>query len=362
MAFWLALTSGGVAETLRVATFNVSLGRDGPGLLLRDILKGEDQQIGVVAAIILKVRPDILLLNDFDGDLGLVALTAFRDQLAQLGLAYHHLSAPISNSGFQSGVDLDGDGRPRRAADAFGFGNFPLAQSMAVVSRFPIDGVAIQNFSNLLWKDLEGANLPMKNGQPWPSKAAWNVQRLSSKGHWDIPVMLPDGAVLHLLASHPTPPVFDGIEDQNGMRNRDEIRFWQVHLKMFSPDDLFVILGDLNADPNDGEGSHDAVNNLLNHPLVQDVRPFSDGAVQASYRQKGPNLSQKSDPAFDTVDWDEGRTPGNMRVDYVLPSASLQISGAGVFWPTPDEDGFDLVGLNGDVGSHHRLVWIDIAR
>ena len=31
---------------------------------------------------------------------------------------------------------------------------------------------------------------------------------------------------VHVLASHPTPPTFDGAEDRNGRRNHDEIRFW----------------------------------------------------------------------------------------------------------------------------------------
>ena len=32
------------------------------------------------------------------------------------------------------------------------------------------------------------------------------------------------GKTFHLLASHPTPPVFDGDEDRNGKRNHDEVR------------------------------------------------------------------------------------------------------------------------------------------
>ena len=31
--------------------------------------------------------------------------------------------------------------------------------------------------------------------------------------------------MVHVLAAHPTPPVFDGDEDRNGRRNFDEIRF-----------------------------------------------------------------------------------------------------------------------------------------
>jgi endonuclease/exonuclease/phosphatase family protein len=350
------------AETVRVATYNVSLNRKGPGLLVRDLLRGEDAQIAAVVAVIARVKPDILLLNEFDFDLGGVALGLFADQLAEAGVVYPYRFARPPNSGLASGIDLDGDGRKNGPEDAQGFGKFSGARGMAILSRYPIDDGNAQDFSSRLWKDLPGATLPIANGKPFPSQAAWDVQRLSSKGHWDVPIILPDATRLHLLAAHATPPVFDGPEDRNGLRNRDEIRFWSLYLAKLPPDAAFVILGDLNADPMDGEGSHGAINALLADPRIQDVAPASKGAVAASMRQGGPNVAHLSDPAMDTVDWDEARTPGNMRVDYVLPSANLDISGAGVFWPAPEEDGFDLVGSDGSLGSQHRLVWVDIVR
>ncbi len=53
--------------------------------------------------------------------------------------------------------------------------------------------------------------------------------RLSSKSHWDIPINI-NGKEIHILASHPTPPVFDGPENRNGNRNHDEIRFWRDYI------------------------------------------------------------------------------------------------------------------------------------
>ncbi len=356
------LASAAQAETIRIATYNVGLSRKGPGLLVRDLLGGKDAQIVAVVAIIAKVKPDILLLNKFDFDLGGVALGLFADQLAAMGVVYPYKFARAPNSGRASGVDLDGDGRVNGPEDSQGFGRFFGAQGMAILSRFPFDLDKVQDFSDLLWKDLPGAMLPVVDAKPWPSQAAWNVQRLSSKGHWDVPVILPDDTRLRVLASHATPPVFDGPEDRNGLRNRDEIRFWSLYLARLPPDATFVILGDLNADPKDGEGSHAAIRALLSDPRVRDVRPASRGAVVAAKTQGGPNKLHLTDPALETVDWDEGRTPGNMRVDYVLPSANLDVSGAGVFWPAPNEDGFDLLGSEGDIGSWHRLVWVDINR
>jgi len=359
----------GWANSIRIATYNVSLGRDGPGLLARDIAAGKDPQIETVAEVIARTSPDILLLNDFDYDRRLIALGLFAEKLADKGERYPYLFALRPNAGMASGVDLDGDGRTAGPGDAQGFGDFPGSQGMAILSKYPIMADAARDFSALLWADLPDAVMPVKNGKPFPSANAQRVQRLSSKGHWDVPVALPGGRVLHVLASHPTPPVFDGPEDLNGARNRDELRFWQLYLDGralagYPPraPASFVIIGDLNADPNDGEGSHPAIQTLLSHQLVQDPAPSSDGAKAAAARQGKGNTGHKTPPRLETVDWDETRTPGNMRVDYVLPSIDLRVTGSGVFWPAPGQPGYDLVGSSGDVGSHHRLVWVDIGQ
>jgi len=338
-------------------------------MLVRDLDLGTDPKINAIVRIIQRISPDILILNDFDYDAGTVALGLFAGLIAQGGKAYPFRFSARPNAGMATGLDMDGDGRFAGPDDAQAFGRFSGAGGMAVLSRLPIDDAAVRDFSNLLWKDVPGAQLPRRGDAPFLSAKARDIQRLSSKGHWDVPVTLPWGQVIHLLVSNPVPPVFDGPENRNGLRNRDEIRFWHLYLDRLAipgtaefGGGAFVLAGDLNADPMDGAGSHAAVTRLLTHPKIRDPLPASLGAVQAAQRQAGPNTGQKSDPAFDTVDWDETRTPGNMRVDYVLPSRDLKVTGAGVFWPAPDQDGYDLVGSNGDVGSHHRLVWLDVAR
>jgi endonuclease/exonuclease/phosphatase family metal-dependent hydrolase len=193
--------------------------------------------------------------------------------------------------------------------------------------------------------------------------------RLSSKSHWDLPIHIGE-RTLHLLAFHPTPPVFDGPEDRNGNRNFDEIRFWLEYLQA-GPDDFivddegnhgglepgaaFVIAGDFNADPLDGDSIPGAVGQLLDSPLIDSrCLPASAGAAEATVLQRGANLKQRGDPSADTSDFDDERT-GNLRLDYLLPSAGLTIAGCGVFWPAANEDGASLVGV-----SDHRLVWLDI--
>ena len=159
---------------------------------------------------------------------------------------------------------------------------------------------------------------------------------------------LPGGAVLHILAAHPTPPVFDGPEDFNGRRNADETRLLQALIDGadwpvddrgaaggLKPGTPFVVAADLNADPVDGEANHGAIAALLADPRLQDPAPASRGAAAAP--QDGANAGHRGPPATDTADWrDDPAGPGNLRVDYVLPSAGLTVTGAGVFWPTPD--------------------------
>ena len=171
--------------------------------------------------------------------------------------------------------------------------------------------------------------------------------RLSSKSHWDVPVDV-NGSTVHVLAAHPTPPTFDGPEDRNGTRNHDEIRFWADYVTPgkasryirddegvtggLKPGESFVILGDQNADPVDGDSTQHAIDQLLDHPRITDPLPTSAGGPEAAILQGGANLTHVGDPAYDTADFAD-TAPGNLRADYVLPSRDLEVLDAGVFWP-----------------------------
>lgn len=365
-------------DSIRIATFNASLSRSGPGVLINRLAEGGDDQIRAVADIIRRVRPDILLINEFDHDPVGLATDLFTEILRTdgptgSGIDFAHSYDPPPNTGYLSGHDLNADGKERGPEDAFGYGKFPGQYGMLLLSRYPIDAEAARDFTRLRWRDMPGHQMPVHaEGSPFPSEAAAEILRLSSKGHWDVPVETPLGRV-HILASHPTPPVFDGPEDFNGLRNADEIRFWTRYLDG-SPildghgrqapraDVPFVLLGDLNNDPADGEGIKDAIAGLLDHPLVQDPLPASKGAVDAATLQKGANATQTGDPAHDTADWNDDRGPGNLRVDYALPSSDLTVVGAGVFWPTRSDRDFSLIGTGKPASSDHRLVWVDVAR
>lgn len=339
------------AETLRVATFNTGLERDGPGLLLRDIQRAKDPQIKAVIAVIAATGPDILVLQGIDWDYDNAALEAFANQIGTTGLLYPYRFSLRPNSGLPTDLDMDGDGRLGRPRDAQGYGEFTGQGGMAILSRYPILSDEVQDFTPLLWRDLPGAIPPSRpDGQPFPSAKAQAVQRLSNTGHWVVPIALPDGSLISLLTFHATPPVFDGPEDRNGRRNHDEIRFWRLFLDGEFGDPIttrLVLAGGANLDPYDSDGRKEAINMLLNDPRLQDPSPTSTGAANAPDQGHiGPN-------AQDTVDWPK---PGRMRVDYVLPSRDWQVTDSAVHWPAPGAAGYE----DTITASRHRLVWVDL--
>lgn len=337
LASLLALPA--TAETLRIATWNVALDRSGPGLLVRDLAAG-DPQAQALVRVLVALQADVVLLTSVDYDRGAVALGLLADQLRAAGLDYPHRFALRPNTGMQTGFDIDGNGRLGEARDAQGFGLFSGYAGMAVLSRLPIEEGA-RDFSEFLWRDLPGG----LSDDP-PDLAL--VQRLATTGFWDVPIKTASGP-LHLLAWHATPPVFDGPEDRNGRRNHDEAAFWRLFLEgklpMLPPDAPFVLLGDGNLDPADGDGRPEGIGGLLAHPLLQDPRPAGQhGRTEPAHR---------GDPALDTVIYDG---PGGLRLDYVLPSADLAVSGAGVLWPGPDDPLMpDLA-----AASQHFPVWVDV--
>ncbi len=338
--------SEGATDILRIATFDTELSRKGPGLMLRDILR-DDPQAKAVAQVIAHTAPDVILLQGVDYDHDWHGLRALREAISKAGVHYPYMFSARPNTGMRTGLDMDGDGRRDGPRDSQGYGVFSGQDGMAILSRFPIDQAGVLNFSDMLWRDLPQARLPIWKGAPFPSQEAQAIQRLSSTAHWVVPILIGSKPPLHLMAFHATPPVFDGPEDRNGLRNADEIRFWLRYLdgELDAPPKApFVILGIANTDPIRGKGDRTAIRQLLRHPMVQDPLP-------QGYLQHAP---------FATADWPD-LTPSQLRVDYVLPSRNLVIEDSGVFWPSSDAIDHNLLEYQGTAASHHRLVWVDIS-
>lgn len=338
-----------------------------------------------MAEVIQRVQPDILLINEFDYDASGQSLSLFKKMylakpqatdLAAMEYPYSYV-APV-NTGVASGHDLDRNGKAISdpgsrgyGNDCFGYGEFPGQYGMVILSKYPIDQSAVRTFQNFLWKDMPGALLPTvpDSNEPWYAEDELAILRLSSKSHWDVPITLPSGRVIHVLASHPTPPVFDGPEDRNGKRNHDEVRFWVDYVTSnesaayiyddqgnrggLPPGRSFVIMGDLNADVSHGSGPKQAIQALIDHPKINDPKPTSPGAIEQARTEqtRGYATADFSDP-----------NPGNLRADYVLPSADLTLQSSGVFWPNSQHPLARLVQMRPEPAtSDHRLVWIDVS-
>lgn len=359
---------------VRFATFNVSLNRPAAGGLIADLKSRDNPQAKQIAEIIQRIRPDVLLLNEFDYDERGVAAEHFqRNYLAvaqgsQDAIRYEYSYFAPVNTGVPSGHDLNNDGSTGGPGDAFGFGAFPGQYGMLVLSRFRIDTARVRTFQKFLWRDMPGALLPQTSDGPYYDEAETALLRLSSKSHWDLPLQIA-GRTIHFLCAHPTPPVFDGPEDRNGRRNHDEIRFWagyvapdrnayiyddNKHQGGLASDTEFVLAGDMNADPLDGDSRDGAINQLLSHALINSsVIPTSKGAVEKSIRDGAANFKQRGEPAHDTSDFSD-RSVGNLRLDYVLPCMSLRVVDSGVFWPAEGDSGHELIDA-----SDHRLTWVE---
>ncbi len=365
----------GAPVSLRVAQFNIrEMGQEKVDVIDAEG-RGTDAQLLAAAEILREIRPDIVLINEIDilqeGTSPLDGIWQdFQDRYLDQGpdaLRYEHVFAAPVNTGVLSGFDLNNDGVVGTDADrgtrthgddSYGYGIYPGQYGMVIASRFPLDADQARTFRSFLWADMPGHVMP----DGWYSDEERAVFRLSSKTHMVVPVTLGSRTV-HLVGAHPTPPGFDGDEDRNGRRNRDEVRMivdlidgaeYLVDDAGVSgglpPDGSFIVFGDLNASRRGEDSASDhPIHALLDHPRVQDTGELaiSDGGLAG--REPGPpEYFERSTT---------GRATG-LRIDYVLPSTDLDVQGGGVHFPFAETDsaGADRA----FVASDHRLVWIDL--
>jgi hypothetical protein len=305
------------AETLRLGVWHEALSRDGPGLLLRDLQRGEPELVAL-ADLVRLADPDVLVLTKIDFDASGLAARAFAELISPK--AYPFVMALRSNEGVPTGIDMDGDRRGREPEDAHGYGVFPGQGALAVLSRLPIREDAAVSYNDILWSALPGTHM-------LPSDPGYDVQKVSSGGHWRVLLELstPQGreVTLWLLVGHSGPPVFDGPEDRNGRRNLDELRLWSQILEGQhgpAPGTHTVFAANTNLDPNAGEGYRDAMQGFLDNGRFQDPLPDLPTAYW-----------EKLDP---------------MRVSYLLPSTTIDLLDVRR-WPRRE-------------GMTHHLLTIDI--
>lgn len=361
------------SDTIRFASYNVSMYGNNAGEVLSQLETAEQQiRLRRLAAVIKKVRPDVLVLMEVDYDSQNKLLDLFRQNLLSIplddfeGIDYPYAYQIQTNTGLLSEVDIDGNGNISLPNDAYGFGNYEGQYASAILSKYPIDISNQRSFQKFLWKDMPDAALPKNADESsYYSDEVLEVFRLSSKNHIDLPLQITDEITIHALISHPTPPVFDGAEDRNGKRNHDEIRLWADYIsdRNYLVDDnggsggldnaeSFMIFGDLNADPKDGDSYNNAIDQLLLHERVNtsvttgSFIPSSTGGAEHNQ-----SSNHTGDPAYDTSFF-------GLRIDYVIPSTDLEVINSGVFWPASGEEGHELVQDN--AASDHLMVWIDV--
>ena len=371
-------------------------------------------QIRNIAAIIQKNRPDVLLINEFnnDGMGGNQTMELFqKNYLAhpqslngpdggdmQEPIIYPQIQSYATNTGLATGMDLNNNGKTTDPEDAFGFGYYHGHYAFGLMSKYEIDKKNTRTFQNFLWKDMkeedgqtpveipkvvrekddQGNPLPdnLKLGNDWFTNDEWEKLKLSSKNHVDVPIIV-NGEPIHLLLSHPTPPVFDTFSDTNLIRNKYEVMFWKHYIEnpnwiyddngkrggLDGANQKFIIMGDLNADnlnSNNNENSRIGIKALASSPLVNSEFatgskiPTSNGGMN----EKNNNQHQKPEARTSTF---------GLRVDWTLPSKNLEIENSGVYWQAEGEPGRKLFndkrigqGWSKWISSDHRMVWVDL--
>jgi len=273
--------------------------------------------------------PDILILQGIDYDHQNVAARAFSQLLNQNGHPLPYVLMPPTNTGVPTGLDMDGDRKFGTPRDAQGYGRFFGHGSVAILSKFPIQIEQVQSFHDVLWSAV---TLPENLTELIPTDSL-DVQRLASTVMAAVPVQVAD-RTLWVLTHHATPPVFDGPEDRNGHRNAAENLFWLGALSGQHAAQIgsnFIIAGQLNADPQLGQGRKADLIRLITDSRLQN--PFADW------------------PATDrhTVTY---QTAGPLRVSELLPSANLRVTGLGMSDDPPISDKIKH--------TRHRLLWIDV--
>ncbi len=186
LVFGLTLLQTAVASNesntqIRFATFNIAMGLESEGELYRRLQSGDDKALKKVAAIIQKVRPDVLLLNEFDWyelDSALHFINNYLNtpRFGYKAISYAHALSGAVNTGSQSGLDLNSNGVLGEPEDAWGFGRFPGQYGMTVLSRFPLK--LERGFRLFKWSDMPDAIAPVNpDGSHWyPDEIGKNLR------------------------------------------------------------------------------------------------------------------------------------------------------------------------------------------
>ena len=184
---WRAAVKATPEPPVRFATFNASLNRGNAGDLAAELSAPGSAQPDVIAEIIQRNRPEVLLINEFDYDAGNVALEGFHDNYLMVAhgdadpIEYPYRYTAPSNTGIPSGFDLDNSGVVGGPGDAFGFGFFEGQFGMAVYSMYP----------DRLRRDPHVPELPLEgHARRTPAREPSGHPVVLARGAGGVPVVL----------------------------------------------------------------------------------------------------------------------------------------------------------------------------
>jgi len=303
-------------------------------LTTRALLDPNDEKARAAASIIRAHAPDILSIDEIQYDYpdtpdpglpgtGLNARRFADTFLADLGYRYDWMTP--GNAGVRSGFEAP--------YETIGFARFPGEYGTALLSRFPIRAAEAVSFRRFLWRDLPENRLADLNeslrarGKP-PVPDGFP---LFDKDVSDVPVEI-DGRMIHVIVAHTAPPVY---ERHNVARNADHLRFLDTFvagrplpgIRPLDPEAPFVLIGDLNCDPEDGEGDAEAIRRLIENPRILAFFPEGSGSRGANPRRNtflagggvpNPPLD------FNVL---------QLQLDYILPSKHFANPRGLVHWP-----------------------------
>ncbi len=329
------------------------------------LLDENDEQATAAAEIIGRFNPDIMEINELQFDIENIPHTG------NPGMPKADAKAPTFNAG-ESNASRLGDRAGKTNSDAVwdysvvtlgnsglywsgdnpsnadefvlrGWGEFKGRFNTGLLSRYPILTDEIRVINDFKWKDLPDnhiADLEANEGIEVPDDFPLFEKSLNI-----IPVDIA-GTKLYFVLIHTVAPGWDRI---GSYRNFDELHGVELFLSGELPgvdplpdDARFIIMGDLNSDSDEEEGSDSlpgAIQQLANHPKVAAWYPSGNGT-------KGKNGAHNS--YCSGCGHDDGTMVSDptkawqMQLDYMLPSETLGKPASGkIFWPDPKTEKAD---------------------
>ncbi len=281
---------------------------------MEKLLDPGNPQALAAARIIKRFCPDVLSIDEMEAEPA--APAAFVENFLKKGenpVDYPYFHIGQTNSGIPTGFPPPYDYR--------GYGRFRGQYGIACLSRLKIVFDGIRNLKDAAWRSLpesycdEADRCRLKQGCP-------DDFPLWSNAFLDIPIEMEEGTALHAILVHPTVPLRAYV---NLRRNADQMRFLKNYIDGLAADGSspgetpFVVIGDLNADPDAGIGTNEATKRLLEDSNITyrktDRATFLEGGGVEPPLEKRPGLREA-------------------RLDYILPSSRcFKLYGPEVFAP-----------------------------